>query len=145
MELPSDTRIFADSNFFIGLWNQADGLHAKAKEISGNLELHGIGLTISNFVFLEIVTILSQRRSRAIATAAGNYIFSDPRVRIVHIDETLHRTSWDIFQAAPQKNMSFVDCSIVAVMHAENIKRLLTFDRTDFSPMRKRYHFSFFE
>ena len=94
---------------------------------------------------MEIVTILSQRRSRIIATAAGNYILSDPRVRIVHIDENLHRASWDIFQATSRKNMSFVDCSIVAVMHAENIKCLLTFDRTDFSPMRKRYHFSFFE
>ena len=145
MALPNDIKVFADSNFFIGLWNQADGLYSRAKEISGKLESLGAGLVISNVIFLEIVTILSQRRSRIIATAAGNYILSDPRVRIVHIDENLHRASWDIFQATSRKNMSFVDCSIVAVMHAENIKRLLTFVRTDFSPMRKRYHFSFFE
>lgn len=91
------------------------------------------------------MTIVSQRAGKAVANIAGDDILANQSIQIIHVDSALHQASWNLFKAIPRKNMSFVDCSTIAIMHAENIKFLLTFDRTDFAPLRKRYHFKFFE
>ena len=145
MEPPSDTKIFVDSNYFISLFNPVDGNYVGAVALFHALEREHMLLVTSNFVFAEVVTVLSQRQNRPSAIVAGSHLQANPRIRIIHIDEALHRTSWQVFQEIQKKNMSFVDCSILAVMHAEHITKLLTFDRTDFAPMRQRYHFKFYE
>ena len=144
MEHPNDTSIFVDSNFFVASFAEEDSQHAKALSLIQEL-FKKQTIVISNFIFLEVVTVLSQRFGRELAIASGNRLLSDPRIRIIYIDQELQRTSWDIFQEIKKKNMGFVDCSIMAAMEAENINRLLTFDRTDFAPLRKRFHFKFFE
>lgn len=146
MELQNESAsIFADSNFFISLANPEDNLHSKANEYSRAIEAKKSPIVISNFIFLEVVTIISQRQNRLAAVKAGEELQSNPQIKIVMIDKDLQKSSWEIFQELLRKNISFVDCSIVAIMEAEGIKSLLTFDRTDFTPLRKQYHFRFFE
>ncbi len=44
-----------------------------------------------------------------------------------------------------KKNMSFVDCSILAVLQYEGINALLTFDQKDFTPtIQKNINFTSF-
>lgn len=142
--MENNERIFADTNFFVALFHPADVLHEDARRIAASCSVASTLLVISNFIFLETVTVLAQRRGKDIAIAAGNYLLSNPFIEMVHVDEALQRETWDIFKNALPKNISFVDASIVAILKAEAIETLLTFDRKDFSALQKRHQFQFY-
>lgn len=133
--------IFADSSFLIALFNSHDFLNEKAKEISREIGESGKTIVISNYIFLETMTVLSQKESRQVAVEAGLHLSENPFVEIVHIPEAIHNDSWRIFQAVKSKNISFIDCSVIAVMLAYGIDKLLTFDQ-DFKKLKKHYRFS---
>lgn len=92
-------------------------------------------------IFSEIVNVIAMRAGHRIAVGAGSCLLLHPRIRIVHVDENLQRRSWEVFQATEGKNISFVDCSIAALMGAEGIRKLLTFDGTDFKKLQSFYRF----
>lgn len=136
-------KIFCDTNFFVALYNAADTLNPKAIEISKSLTKNNFELYISNYIFLEVVTVLSQRISKKVAIKIGQHLLADGFIKTIHIDEKLNHSSWQIFTALKNKNISFVDCSTLSVMNFLGIKKLLSFDQKDFGPLRKKYGFSF--
>ena len=136
--------IFIDSNYFIALFNPFDSLHEEALEMNRNLAQVQVQPVLSSFIFAETVTVLAQKRGKDIALSAGDYLLSGS-ARFIHVDEELQKKSWDIFRDIAVKNMSFVDCSILAILQSEGIPRLLTFDKKDFGPVCKQYRFSFYE
>lgn len=138
-------RIFVDSNFFIALFNPADSLHSRAIRAGRKIEKDGFKLVLSNFIFLEVVTILSQKLSRRSATIFGKQLLSDRYLQLVHINRKLNGLSWQIFSDVKNKNISFVDCSCLAVMKAEEVKLILTFDKKDFQPLAEKYNFNIYQ
>lgn len=136
-------RVFIDSSFLVALFNERDALHKKATPIAKILKEKDYQIFISNFVFLETTTIVSQKLDRETAIFCGNLLLNSGEFKTIYIDEHLNNLSWDIFQEIKKKNMSFVDCSIIASMRFFNIKKLLTFDREDFTQLRRKYRFSF--
>jgi predicted nucleic acid-binding protein len=143
--MAASERVFIDSNFFIALFNPADSNHARANALAQQLESRRDQRIISNFIFLETVTVLAQRRGKAVAREVGNILQTDSLVTIVVVNEELNEATWRIFEKVEDKNISFVDCSTIALMRAENIQTLLTFDLTDFKKLRALYEFSLFE
>lgn len=137
-------KVFVDSNFFIALFSKADSLHTRARAIATDIDSRAVQLVISNLIFLETVTVLSQRRGRAMAKEAGVYLLSAPNVEIIHIDPSLQHETWVLFQHAGHKDISFVDCSTAVVMRSESISHILTFDVKDFKALQKHVRFSFF-
>lgn len=137
-------RVFGDSNFFVALLNPFDSLHEKALQASLRMKEELCQLIITNLIFLEIVTILSQRVSRRVSITFGTHILQDNQIEIIHVDEELQKRSWEIFQTTDKKNVSFVDCSILATMKFNNVHTLLTFDREDFQQLLKEHKFSLF-
>ncbi|MBI4119919.1 MAG: hypothetical protein HY454_00450 [Parcubacteria group bacterium] len=57
----------------------------------------------------------------------------------------MQTSSWQIFKEIANKNVSFVDCSTIAVMKAEGIRHLLTLDLQDFKPLSKKYRFGLYD
>ena len=143
--MTEDSRVFVDSNYFVALFNPPDMLHKRALALARKIDSQNTALVVSNFVFLEIVTVLSQRRGRQVAIKVGEHLLTNSLITIIQVDELLQRESWHIFQNIIEKNVSFVDSSIVAIMKAEYITKLLTFDVDDFEKLRKRYQFNFYE
>jgi predicted nucleic acid-binding protein len=139
-----NSSVFVDSNFLIALFHEKDSLFSRADRISKELVKQNRFLCISSFVFLETITIVSMRAGRKIAVEAGKYLLSNSRIQIIHIDENLQEESWHIFQEIQSKNISFVDCSIIAAMKPEGISTLLTFDATDFKRLQKPYGFKLY-
>ena len=137
-------RIVVDSNFFIGLFNPVDTNHKRAVDLAKKLEAQQSRLVLSTFIFLETVTVLAQRRGKSVAREVGTLLRTDPFVTIMVVDEVLNDTTWRIFHNVEDKNISFVDCSIITLMQAENISTLLTFD-TDFNKLHALHPFTFFE
>jgi len=136
--------VFVDSNFFVALFNPSDTLHKQALLAASRLDDQNIPVILSNFVFLEVVTVLSQKRGKAVAVTCGKYLQTDSKFSIVHVDERLQEHTWELFKSTESKNISFVDCSTVAIMEDEAITKLLTFDKTDFKKLQKHHKFSLF-
>jgi predicted nucleic acid-binding protein len=134
-------RIFVDSNYFVALFNSSDTLYPKALKIAKKIDEEGISLTISNLIFLEIVTVLSQKRGKRVAIEVGEYLLSNPKITLIHIDELLQEQTWNVFKQIKNKDISFVDCSIIAAMKSEGIDELLTFDVEDFKKFQKNHRF----
>ena len=134
-------RVFVDTNYFVALFNPSDALHARAIKIGKEIDAARTRLVISNFIFLETVTVLAQRRGKDTAREAGKYLLDSGGVEIIHIDEVLQRSAWEIFQALRKKDMSFVDASIIAILKVEDMSCLITFDRADFNKLARRYSF----
>lgn len=142
--MEENSRVFVDSNYFVALFNPHDALHKKSLDLARALDARESRLIISNLVFLEVVTVLSQRRGKKAALKVGEYLLSSPRVEVVHVDEELNQSTWNIFKEVTEKDVSFVDCSIIAILKAENIADILTFDTRDFHALQKRFRFSFY-
>lgn len=135
-------KVFVDSSFFVALYNDLDNQHQKAKKISQKLLEEDPESFISNFIFSEIVTIISQKVSRKAAVEAG--LDLPLGNGLIYIDPYLHQKTWEIFKKIDRKNVSYVDCSILAVMQHLGITTLLTFDTTDFKSLQKALKFKLF-
>lgn len=136
--------VFVDSNYFVAFFNTNDTLHKKAVNLAKELERNNLTILISNFIFLETVTVLAQRVGKEIALRVGRYLLEDPKINMLHIDAELQNAAWLIFQEIKDKNISFVDCSNLAVLRSEDGAELLTFDETDFKKLKRNYKFNLF-
>ena len=134
-------KIFVDSNYFIALAHEHDTNHDQALLVADMLEADNPPLVISNYVFSEIVTVLSQRVSREVAYTVGEELITQPRTEIIVGDEILDERAWTIFREQNRKNLSFVDCHIIATMRFVGVKKLVTFDETDFDGLQATYGF----
>lgn len=137
------SKIFTDTNYFIALYNPTDSQYLKAKNISNKLV--DVEIIISNFIFLETVSVFSQRVGRKEAIDLGKHLLEDENIHLVHVDRKLQSSAWEIFCETKKKNTSFVDCSTVVIMKAERINSLLTFDQEDFAPLLKKHHLKLFK
>lgn len=135
--MEENNSIFIDTSFWIALFNPTDNLHQKALKIAQKLDKQNNLFFISNFIFLEVVTVLSQRVGKKTALEVGNYLLSDSRINLIHIDENLNDRTWQRFKEIKSKNASFVDASIIETMKMQRLTDLLTFDTKDFSVLAK--------
>ena len=90
-------RIFVDSNYFIALFNPQDSLCKRAEELSQKLYEEERSLIFINFIFLEVVTVLSQKKGRLGGIEAGAHLLTYPSFECLHIDEALQQEAWSIF------------------------------------------------
>lgn len=137
----ASSRIFVDSNVFIALYNPTDSLHAEALNLGVIFDQQQLSLVISDYIFLEVVTVLAQRRGKIVANQVGDMLLSHPMIHSIHIDEMTRLETWRLFQKLSNKDTSFVDCSIAVIMGNEGIHDLLTFDKKDFKSLQKISHF----
>ena len=119
--------IFTDASAIVSLYSSTDPNHHLAKAIMSNLKADQ--LIISNFVYAEITTIISQRVSKEKAILAGNYMKEN--FKIFRLTEEIENLAWEIFKKQTSKNVSFVDCSTIALFQKGVFDKLFTFD-TDF-------------
>lgn len=121
--------VFLDTSYLCSLYNSADSNYSLAQTISQTLTNPQVQLVISNYIFLETVTVISQRTSKKFGIRIGNRLQKTPQITNIHINANLHQQTWKVFTKAEDKNLSFVDASIIATMLAEGIKHLITFDQ----------------
>jgi predicted nucleic acid-binding protein len=138
-------KVFIDSNYFIALYNPQDKLHEQATTLAIELTKQNPQVYISTFTFIEITTVISQRVGRIASIEAGKELLNSDDFSFIHGSKELEKRSWEIFQDVSQKNVSFVDCSIIAAMKFEDIPTLITFDKKDFNPLQRKYKFSLYE
>ena len=117
-------RIFADASAMVSFYDPKDNNHIKAKKITS--KILKIPLLTSNFVFAEIVTILSQRIDKQNSILAGEYIKKN--ITIIRLTEKMEDLVWEIFRKQTSKNVSFVDCATFALYQQGVFDKAFTFD-----------------
>lgn len=131
-------KLFVDTNILCAINNPQDSLHSRALKIISFVT--AFNPIISNFILLETYTILSQRVSRSVSIKFGESIVKDKVFTIVWIDQLFEPDVWKIFCKIKDKNFSYVDASILAIMQREKIKHLLSFDDS-FKNLQTKFNF----
>lgn len=141
-ELKNPPYVFLDTNVLVALYNKKDLLHKRALKVFKILSAQKARLVISNYVLLEIYTILSQRAGKRKAIEFGRMVRSKKPFLIKRITEELEEKTWEIFKKIKDKNLSFVDCSVIAVVLQEDCQ-LLSFDKKIIK-LKKQFGFRLF-
>ncbi|OGK31719.1 hypothetical protein A3D08_02995 [Candidatus Roizmanbacteria bacterium RIFCSPHIGHO2_02_FULL_43_11] len=133
--------LFVDTNYFVSLVNEHDTNNTKACAYAEEFVQYSPQFIISNYIFSEVVTVTSQRLGKDESIRVGTMLLSNPHIEILPLNTLLEREAWKIFSKIAKKNMSYVDCTTLALIKAYKIERLLTFDRKDFQPIGKDFGF----
>jgi len=131
--------IFIDTNVLCGLYNNKDTLHEKSKKTI--ISLKESKFAISNFILIECYTVISQRTSKERSISFREYILTHFLHKIFWIDRKMEDDTWRIFKSIKDKNFSYIDASILAVMKKEKIGNLLSFD-AGFAQFQKTFGFT---
>lgn len=122
--------IFADSSFWIAMYNSRDVQHDDAVSIANK---HSAGpFVVTNHVRGETWTYLVRRTSHADALAFLEGLERSPRVRLEFVSQNLEAEAVRWLRRHDELAYSFVDATSFAVMRAMRIRDALTFD-SDFA------------
>lgn len=116
--------IFVDASALVPLFRLDDPLRNKALILSEKLT--GQTAMISNYIFAELVTILSQKVHKEKAIYAGEYVRK--HYIILRVDDGIEDLAWKIFKQQKSKNVSFVDCTTFALYQKGMFEKAFAFD-----------------
>lgn len=119
--------VFVDTSAFYSLLVVSDSDHAAATETLERLRHEDAELVTSSYVVQETVTLLHRRWGIAAVRDWRGRI--EPSLRIVWIDEALHRAAMIALVASEAKRVSLTDWSSFEVIRREGIDRAFAFDR----------------
>jgi predicted nucleic acid-binding protein len=124
--------VVLDSSFLVAYHNTRDAHHAAAAR--GMLRLIGGEwgqALLLEYVFLEVVTVLSARRDLSVATEVGSRLLTAREVDFVPCSDFFFETL-QTFRNQPGGRLSFTDAAIVTVARRNPPGLVATFD-SDFS------------
>lgn len=117
--------IFGDASAIVSLYDDSDPNYQKAQEVV--IKFSAGKFITSNFVFAEIVTILSQRMGKQPSIIAGEELIRS--YTIIKLTDNIETLAWEIFKKQTLKNISFVDCTTFALYQEGVFDSVFTFDR----------------
>jgi len=119
-------KIIIDTSFLIAYYNLKDDNHNKAEKVMNDLISKNYDVYISDYIFDECCTVLLMRlKDSKKCIEVCNLIKS---LEMLNIDESGFENSWNIFKEQKKTKMSFTDCSTLALMDANGIEKITTFD-----------------
>ena len=116
--------IITDASALISLFSKKDINHEKAIKIIKSLETEE--LLISNYIFAEVATMLSQKEGKEKAVKIGEYL--KKKYSWIRLDIETENLAWEIFKKQASKNVSFVDCTTFALYKNGAFNKAFTFD-----------------
>jgi|ETNmetMinimDraft_11_1059920.scaffolds.fasta_scaffold183199_2 predicted nucleic acid-binding protein len=122
-------KIYVDSSAFIGLYSRDDVHKPKADDKSKFLQEEHIPIVTSYGVLDETATVLSQRVSKAVACSFLEEVLAEDGPELLELSSRIRDEAYGIFKQVGSKNISVVDCQIVALCGAHNIKTIFSFDK----------------
>jgi hypothetical protein len=86
-------------------------------------------LYTSNYVIDETLTLLRTHCGHTVAVAFRRAVEASKLVHVVWVTEALEKAGWRIFEKHGDKDFTFTDCTSFALMEAEAIRKVFTFDQ----------------
>lgn len=120
-------RYLVDSSALIALAEPKDDHHASATRFVGRLEPTE-SLLLSDYVFDETVTWLRRRGGHRVACEFGDLLRSSSFAKILRLEAVDAEEAWSIFRRYKDKELSFTDCTNVALARRLAIAAIFAFD-----------------
>ena len=119
--------ILLDTSFIIAYYSVRDKNHARAKELMGDLAngSHG-SLAITDYVFDETVTGFLKTGGITGASKLGATLLGS--LKLFNTTPEEFDTAWSLFKSQHRTTLSFTDCTIIVLMEANAITKLVSFD-----------------
>ncbi len=119
--------VFADANYWIGLFNPKDQLHDAAMVASGTLTR--TRLVTSEMVLVEVLNGLAEYPPlRGQVVLAVDAIMVDPNTEVVPQSALLFRDALAYFRQHQDKEWGLTDCSSFVIMRQRGLHEALTHD-----------------
>lgn len=127
--MKTSINILVDADAFIAMVKDDDANHQKAARLFSQLEDNNISFVTTNYVFSEAVTVISQRTSHQTAiNFINNMKSSDSIFSIIRMTQEIEDMAIEIFKKQTSKNVSFVDCTNMALIKHDNLDAIFSFD-----------------
>jgi uncharacterized protein len=120
--------LFIDTGGWVGLFAEGDQYHKQATQAFQRIQGQRIRLLTSDYIFDETLTHLQKFYGRHTAMRCGRWILTTPYVQMARVDEELWEAAWKMFQAYPDKEWSFTDCTSFILMHQHHLWQVFAFD-----------------
>lgn len=122
-------RYFVDTSAWVALFDASDKYHTDA--VNGLNPLLGMPVTFltSDYVFDETVTLLMKRGGQGQAVRFGNWVLNADNIELIHVNESVWQSAWEMFQNYADKAWAFTDCTSFVLMRQHNLHRAFTFDQ----------------
>ncbi|MBA3724536.1 MAG: PIN domain-containing protein [Candidatus Levybacteria bacterium] len=121
--------IFVDTDAFVAFVKEEDNTHERAKRILLQLRYQQVTFITSNYVFLESVTVISQKiNHQAAVSYIDKMLSADNPYELRRIDKEIDEQAIELFKKQTSKNTSFVDCTNMAFMQKMDIDAIFSFD-----------------
>ncbi len=118
-------KIFFDTSAIYAYINLKDPDHKAIKSFLGNFKGK---LVITNYIFDEIITLITSRLGHKTAVFVGNVLLNSPQIEKIWVTQTDEKEAWALFSVRMDKEYSFTDCISFIVMRKYNIKKYLALD-----------------
>jgi len=122
--------IFIDTCVFVALRNADDEQHQRSRELMKRaLKAEFGAIYTSDYIIDEaITTALIRTRRHDLAIDIGKYIIESPRINKLWTTKEIFELAWQKFRALKDKPLSFTDCTTLAHIEKNGIKKILSFD-----------------
>ena len=136
--------LFADSGYWIALWNPEDALHDRAITLTEALSSSAVVTT--RLVLIETLNFMAgmglARRRYAVRMAQD--LEDDPDVEIVPLSDAQFGAALERYAARPDQRWSVTDCASFLVMEERGMTDALAHDRdfeqAGFAPLLRTDH-----
>ena len=121
--------VVLDSSFIIAYHNARDVHHKAAVRAMDELTTGKWGQALLlEYVFLEVVTVLSARRGLSVASSVGTALLQAGEIDFVPCSE-LFLDALETFRNQTGTKLSFTDAAIVVVARRQDVGVIASFDR----------------
>jgi uncharacterized protein len=125
-------RLFLDTSAFLALEDKDDQNHDSAMEFRDKIRDGGTPfrmLYTTNYVVDETLTLIRTELGHAAAVSFGEAIRSSKLVSVLWIMPEADSKAWQTFKKYKDKDFSYTDCTSFAVMEAEEIDSVFSYDK----------------
>ena len=118
--------IFIDTSALLAILNETDQVHQPAKQAWIEILSSEEGIFSSNYVIVETTALLQHRFGIEALRLFESSI--QPVIKIIWVDEQIHKLGMGILMAANRRNLSLVDCTSFEIMKQARLVNVFTFD-----------------
>ncbi len=120
--------VLVDTDAIVALLNEQDASHQKALETTNFLVRNSLSFVISNFCFGESLTVVSKKIGHREAVQYLHQV-KGGLFEILTVDERLEDMAYTIFERQTSKNVSFIDCTNMAILTRYRWNTIFSFDK----------------
>ena len=123
------SRVFADSGYWIALWNSRDALHGRAMVSAA--ELGATGIVTTEMVLTETLDAMASMGEfrRQFAVRMVQDLESNPSIEIVPQTPAQFRDALEHYASRTDQRWSLTDCASFLAMEERGIREALAYDR----------------